>query len=208
MLGVCAWLVLPAVPARAGVLLSTLLHPGATISSGGLTFSHFAYSKTGSMPSPSTVTVNPILLSGNYGLQFVGAFTTPKGSTADALITYKVTVTSGAPVSSALLTGNPKVTGGTGDMFVVDSFTPTNPASMFIYSISPGPTVDSASVNFGKGLTSFSAQKDIEAISRTGVASVGFLDQTYHTIPEPHSAILAGLGMAGLAGFVWRRKLA
>ena len=119
MLGVCAWLVLPAVPARAGVLLSTLLHPGATISSGGLTFSHFAYSKTGSMPSPLTVTVNPILLSGNYGLQFVGAFTTPKGSTADALITYKVTVTSGAPVSSALLTGNPKVTGGTGDMFVV-----------------------------------------------------------------------------------------
>jgi len=212
LLGISTWLVLSAVPARAGVLLSTLLKPGATISSGGLTFSNFAYSKTGKMPAASAVNVNPILVGGNYGLQFQGAFLSLPGSNADALITYKLTVTKDGPVTSALMTGNPTVVGGTGAMFVVDSFTPSDPATMLIYSIDPGSTVNSASAAFAKGLTSFKAQKDLEAISRTGEASLSFIDQLYHQpgnmVPEPHSAILAGLGIAGLAGFVWRRKSA
>jgi len=211
-LGAFAWLALSPVQARAGVLLSTLLVPGATISSGGLTFSNFAYSKTGNMPSASAVNVNPILIGGNYGLQFQGAFLSLPAHTSDALITYKVSVTSGGAVTSALMTGNPEVVGGTGAMFVVDSFTPSDPASMFIYSINPGSTVDSASVAFAKGLTSFDAQKDMEAISRTGEASLSFIDQTYHQpgnmIPEPLSVILAGIGVAVLAGFGWLRKAA
>jgi len=205
VLAVLALLAVTAVPARASVLLSSLI-PSGSITSGNLTFSNFTYSATGDMPPDTSVNVNVI----PGGIQFQAAFFSGPGVSSDALITYTVTVNSGPGVTGANISGNPAIVGGTGSLNVVDTFAPTIGGSTSIFSNSPGSTVTSNSLSFGGSFLSFPAQKDIEGVGGTGSATLSFVDQTYNQpgggTPEPTSIVLMGFGVVGLVGYAWRKR--
>jgi len=207
VLEVLTVLAVAAVPAHAGVPLSSLI-PAGSVTSGNLTFSNFFYSSTGDMPAATGVNVNVI----PGGIEFQGAFLSLPGDSSDAFISYTVTVNSGTGATGASMSGNPAIIGGTGSMSVTDTFTPSDPATMSIFSDVPGSTVNSNSVTFAGPLLTFDAQKDIEGVGGPltnggGIASLSFVDQTYGgTVPEPTSILLMGFGAVGLVGYVWRKR--
>jgi len=203
-----------AAPARA-TLLSTLLGDGGSIQVGDKLFNGFTYSSTGDMPDPSTINVLAYVdPAGDYGLKFQGAFLDfLGGSGSDALLGFHVTVLDpNFAITGATLTGNPSVLGGNGIVSVTETFLPSNSlASMSIYSIAPGTNKLTDSVTFAQGYQSLYVQKDILAFaagSNGGVPTLSFITQTFQqspaiSIPEPTSAVLLGIGLAGLA---WLRK--
>lgn len=196
----------PAVP------LQDLIDGIATISSGDKTFISFAYNATGDNPIAANINVIPIEDSaGNYGVRFQGGFIDLAGGGAsDALITYSVV----APqpwIIGAELIANTTVSGA-GVVQISETFLPDfNDIGMDVFANGTvSQLTDSIALSDSASYTgpvmTLPVQKDIFLLAdnTNGVAAtVSFIDQIYHQVPEPSSSSLMFLG---LIGFVARRR--
>jgi hypothetical protein len=190
-------------------LLSNLLVPGATITSGDKVFSNFQYLAVGDMPTASHVNVVTTTIAGNFGLEFQGGFRSNPGHTSDALIQYVVT-SLGGKIIGAYVQGNPKVIGGTGSLVVTDTFVPDVPNSLKIFNIVPPNSSKLTDTTSFAPHQSLHVQKDIHGIGGTGLATLSFVDQAYiqaAIVPEPGSLALLAMGVIGVTAYGWRRRL-
>lgn len=199
--------------------VSTLIANNGTVTSGDKLFSDFSYIFSGDMPGAAGVNVVPITDdSGNYGIQFQGAFldlpSTQGGS--DAKITYKVTVTDpNFLISDAHMAGNPNLLGQFGSISVTETFLPlgaNGEYTMEIYDDESLPTPKLTDVTFfNPKVRTLNVQKDILAFAAPGsqTATLSWIDQSFsqmrNEIPEPTTMMLSLLGMVGLIGAVRRR---
>ncbi len=200
---------LPRPAPAAPVTLADLIMNGGTISSGDKTFSNFMYSSTGSMPNANLVNVIPISSSGAFGIEFQGGFNaTSAMSPSDALIKFTVT-SNGSNITGAMMSGNPAVLGKTpnGTISVTESFLPqlTN-TQLSIFDVEPGKSIKMTdSTTFKQSVHSLNVEKDIMATAASGsAATLSFIDQLFpqgHTVPEPASLMLVGIGALGLFGY-------
>jgi hypothetical protein len=192
------------------VPLSTLLNPGATITSGDKVFSNFEYSFTGNMPDPTMVNVIPIQDAlGNYGIRFQGGFMDLPSSpgASDALINYKVAAGPGFLISDAHLAGNPNVLGEVGSVGVTETFLPLGQQGQYTLEIFDDENLEMAQlmdqVDFIPPTMMLNVQKDIHALAVSTGQSVtmSFIDQTFSQIPEPITVVslVAGVVAIGVA---------
>lgn len=190
------------------VPLQDLIDGTATVSSGDKTFVNFAYNFTGDNPIAADVNVIPIEdMFGNYGIRFQGGFIDLAGGGAsDALITYSVV----APqpwIIGAELHANLTVS-GSGVAQIAETFLPDfTDIGMDVFANGTVQQLSdsimlSQSADYTGPVISLPVQKDIFLLADNtgGVAtSVSFIDQIYHQVPEPNSAALMFLGLAGVA---------
>jgi hypothetical protein len=215
-----------AMEARANTLtLQQLLAPGATITIGDLTFSHFSYSNTGTNHlAASDIDVSTVTLNGEMGLYITGAFAAgPAGvtSSSDYDISYKVTATHHAKINDLLLVGDPDVSpsanGTDGAVKITDTYVDphfhTYKLKVFdnvvggveTEKLSDGP-------KFIYPVTCLTTAKDIFVMNGgpngPGDATVSNIYQLYSlkTVPEPASMALLGIGMTGFLAFRRRFK--
>ena len=227
MVGCATLLVVCGSQARAqSVTLSSLLSPGATITSGDKVFSGFSYLvnpvSSPDMPTAASIFVTPEIVAGNYGLLFNALWhANPGNGTETAFLSYTVTVT--APntfITDVHLDGDPIVNGGNGSASVTEQVSDTithtaataRPLSIFDIATNGGATHSTRQndvLNLLAPLTAVNISKTFSA-SADGPSStpqITHTDQTFsQTAPEPGSlALLAGVG-APVFGLLLRRR--
>jgi hypothetical protein len=184
----------------AGIMpLSELLN-GATIQSGDKLFSEFTYTETEDMPAAESVNIITIQDGhGNYGIRFQGGFVDlPGGSTSDALITFKVSVTdSDRRIVGSTMAANtlPDSAGlsSVSETFLPDVVVPGDQ----LYVSSDTSLFDK--VEFMMPMSMLMVQKNILlAASADTSATLSFIDQTFAQVPEPSAIALLFAGLIGL----------
>ena len=183
----------------ATISLGELIASNGKLVSGDKEFSDFGYAATGNMPTADDVNVIPHEnIHGDFGLRFQGAFLDvpdPHDASSDALITYRVKVTSpdrslsGAEVVANLISRD----GGTAT--VTETFLPIFAASDEVLRI---PTTDDLlvdSVTFPRTERELLVQKNILMRATTSQVDMSFVDQTFRQVPEPHAILLFGFGL-------------
>ncbi|HEY3243296.1 MAG TPA: PEP-CTERM sorting domain-containing protein [Phycisphaerae bacterium] len=216
----CLW----AVSSASAVPLSTLLMPGATLTSsnGAVTFSNFVYMTTVGAPNPSAVDVSA---DGSVpgGLRVTGPFVAMNGDALDVIFGFDAQLSQGAFTSAALtlVTSNAAGTimGPGGDILAQSSVVineeirplpgPGPETDLFVLNDVVGPDQLSTSGALNPAIydAHIQVRKDMGLISVQapgggGVASVNVFTQDF--VPEPSSLVLL-LG-AGLASTRRRRR--
>jgi hypothetical protein len=185
-------------------VLGNLIDNDLGIVIGDKIFTNFTYTATGNMPADDFVNVSTI---GdgvqNIGLRFQGGFIDLVGgsTTSDALITFDVIVTDPSQAIAAItMYGNPnEPASGLGAAEVVDTFTGYSGNLRIV------ETNNTESFVFDPITTTLSVQKNIlMAADGQEAATLSFVDQLFHQIPEPSSLTLLGLG--GLLAYAGRRR--
>lgn len=214
------------VPLPAGAKLSTLIGLNASggVQIGNFIFSDFSFtgsSGLASNPAPTADSITVTQAPGqNVGLTFNSFWQAVPGGNQDGIIRYSVTVTAGnvidqvnlgfngaAPVPSpgtnASVTESvaPFVAGTPGN--VIGQLTVTN-------NIATGnTTTNNSSLTLSQPLVSIFVSKDVQVNSGGGVATVSFVDNTYHSTaggPIPEPATMGILGVMGAALLARRRR--
>jgi hypothetical protein len=217
------WVGGPAIPSAHAVFLDTLLVPGATLTSGDLTFSNFTYTPPTGPPAPSGVTVTAFTdASGFQGIQIGGGFIQLGPGTTFVQVGYTVTDNLGRLITDVHMDGNPTITpaDATGIAMITESvFAPGVVgaiASGQISSVSP-PASQSTTLILPDGpYTTLNIIKGVQLAVGTNAtavtsATVSFINQTFSVatsvVPEPASFVMMGLGV-GAVGLVFRRRMA
>jgi hypothetical protein len=204
--------------------LNNLLTPGASITSGDLTFSDFSFNiaSTSGITQPiNASSINVITLnddgSRGAGLRFQGnwfADGANGGSSVDTLLNFKVVAAAGKFIDSAFLKFNGAVASndGSGGASVAETISRANGTPLRQLEVNdefvPGSLTDSA--NF-RPQQSLLIAKDILLVAGnrargigSGDASISFIDQRFNTTAVPTPALLPGLVGMGIAAL--RRK--
>jgi hypothetical protein len=211
-LGVASCSLLFPTPAHAGpVLLSTLL-AGGTITCGQFTFGNFSYKHSGDFPSASGVNVVCIteVVGGKetVGLRFQGGFGTLPHDTSNAVIDYTVSVSGDGLIDLAHLAGNPVGLGG-GTVNVTETFKPEEPSVLrSVFAVGSHHQLSDTGM-FLPGSSPLHVETVIHEVGGRKGASLSFLDETFHSVPEPSTlSLLGATGVTMLAGALrYRRRL-
>jgi len=174
---------------------------------GDLTFSDFSYSPSGSDIIPAAdVTVTPVTVDGEAGLQFNAPWGTAPGDTTDSFINFTATCNDGCSIDDLKLNigGASADTGG----IVLVSETSTVLTGSLQAGAAGTTTILSQTATFSP-VTSVTVSKDILVNGGSSglgsqVSDVQNLFSTTSTVPEPSTVFLC-LGMLGLVP-VARRK--
>ena len=147
------------------------------------------------------VTVTPITVGGNFGIEFGGNFST-SNSALDMVLGYQVSVTNSANlISAANLSFNGMVTGGTGLAEVIEQVF-TNGSiygqmSVFATATSSNLTT-SLAINPPQPMLEIN--KDVLLTATVpAFSSITTIDQTFTQVPEPSALFLVAAGFSGLA---------
>jgi hypothetical protein len=199
------------------VALSTLVgNPQASYTVGDKVFTGFSYLSTGDMPSAAGVNVAAFIdNSGNYGIEFQGAFVDLPSSQggSDAKIAYHVAVADPSKflISDAHLAGNPVLLGTAGSISVTETFLPLGAAgehTMKIYADESAGSKLTDVTFFNPPTAGLDVQKDILVIATPSSQTVtlSFVDQTFSqvAVPETSTMFLSLIGIVGLAIFMRR----
>ncbi len=176
---------------------------------GDLTFSDFSYSASGSDQVPAAdVTVTPVTVGGEMGLQFNAPWGTPPGDTTDSFINFTATCNSDCSIDDlALNIGG--ASADTGGIVLVSETSPVLTGSLQA-GAAGSTTILTDSATFSP-VTSVTVSKDI--LVNGGTSGLGsqvsnvqnlFSTTTPSTVPEPSTVFLC-LGMLGLVPMA-RRK--
>ena len=197
--------------------LDTLLAPGASLDSGALRFSQFAYSNTGDMAKAQDIMVDMFVdAEGHAGISIIGDFMDMSESPGPsaASISYSVSVLDSLPSNLVLAAVNMRADFTlTGLGYANLNATVLNESLELIQLFSQnfgngGPSSTSSGM---KVLTSPSrginvVMDNIDAFASTSpstpsgaVAKITTIEQTFTVVPEPTTALLVGFGLAGLA---------
>jgi hypothetical protein len=202
--------------------IADLLAPNATIVSGDKVFSNFAWTSnaagTGTAVAPADVTVLPfsqvVLGELEYGLEFLTpTLNLPGGGGLSATLNYSVTPNiPGRLISDNTLTM--VAGGGGGNASIVE--TPTDAAGLLPLLAAPKTTIWtpffsnlSVHADYLNPVLAVDVSTQISLANATGPGpQISSFTQTFSQIPEPATAVLAGLAAAGICLFVSRRRRA
>ena len=199
-------------PAMAGASLYTSVVPIQTVQNvidttgsvtvGGLVFSDFTLDttakNTGNPPDAASVSVEGVLMNGNYGLRFVGGWSASGSQIVDTLLSFKVTPAAGSLTDDHLWMRT--AAGAVGGSASIVETLYIQPGTEPI-----GPTLFTYASDVVTKLTSdgvFSPEpylwvsKDINVNGgNTGVAQVSEFFQTF-SVPEPCTLLMLAAGGA------------
>ena len=192
--------------------LAYLSTPGTSITNGDKVFYDFSdISQVGTLTVPlSDIYVVPVLINGDYGIQFQSALWSLSGAdqSYDLSVYFQVTTTNG----QALIEDNAlTVTGGVdngGATYVDEGITDTDYnslASSYVYINATGQNLQDHET-FGGDYAVIEVNKDFDMSTGDdplGEVNVSHFIQTFSEVPEPSSALFLGLG--GLALACYRR---
>lgn len=200
-------LALATVTSAQAAFLYDLINLNQSIVYNGLVFDQFSYISNNDMPDSKLITVNTTDDAYGSGLLFQGSFLDlPGGQTSSAVIGFRVT-SLGQPITGAGMTGNPNVVAGGGAISVTDTYLPQdNAAQLSIFKTVPGGLQLTDSLSFAQSHQSLNVQKGILAVSTGGLPTMTFVTQTFAVVPEPASALMAGMALCGLAVVVRRKR--
>jgi len=182
-------------------MFSIALIVGTSPAQGGPALTTTLLGSNETPPNASTATGNAVvaLESGNNTLDVVESFVGLIGGPASAAHIHCCAAPGVAAMVAVPLTGFPAATSGTYantfDLSVAGTYT-----AAFITA--NGGTVDSAKAAFITGLKTGQTYVNIHNATFPGGEIRGFLQQ----VPEPASLTLLGIGLAGMAGYAWRRR--
>jgi len=194
------------------IMLDKLIGGDDFVIIGDLRFENFVYPADsvvqGDMPFASQIAVQPT--PGDSGIRFTGPFIDLPGGVgngaSDATMGFDVSVTSGAQIVSANLSGNPSLKGeGPGIAEVVETFSGLNDTKLVIFDKGANLSLNaSTDVAATTGLT---VLKDILLLTQsdTNAATISVIDQTFTVTPEPSTSALLFVG-AMCIGLLRRKR--
>jgi hypothetical protein len=211
-LGLSAALVLALAGGAKGTTLADLAG-GKSLTAGGLTFSDFNITVTGSL-DPNLADYKVLNLSD--GFRIAGGFAAFDAEQGDMLLTYNVsTGCSGpactgvtSPVNDIRVVFNGVAVGSHSGANAVESVSSngTPIASADVFNIAGGSTqlIDAATF---VPRTNFTVDKDILVKAGAGgMATISFVNQEFSVVPEPGSLVLIAGGLASLLALCRKRK--
>jgi hypothetical protein len=180
------------------VSLASLTNSGATLIVGDKAFTDFTI---GGNFSASQVNVTPIQLSGNFGIQFSGAFVSG-GSPETMTLGYQVNVTNSLNlISAANMLFNGNVTGPTGQVQVTEQvFTNSNQfaGQLFVFATATN-SVLSATLPIVPPQSFLTVSNSVFLTAQLpAFGSISTIDQTFTQVPEPSAMALVVAGIAGV----------
>jgi hypothetical protein len=204
--------------------LDTLYQTGNALQSGDKLFNFAPYVNAFSNvngPTASNIFVQPIFLSGDFGIRFISTWTSSNSTLVDTGLDFDVSVvddpsTPGIDESQVYKIHDSTLSvagaaNGTGTFFVTETVTDPNNGGATLANKLANQNSTSDHKEFPYLVSIAHVKKDIQALGGTdGTASISHVDQLFSqsggSVPEPVTASLALAGLAALGLSATRRR--